>query len=103
MGNTQAPGGEYQETGASEGQLSFVAVWALFGIEFISRDAEYVVALDADAVDIRFGSGWSLRLNSLLIGRRRSDRRVGHGGILSRGSVRAASPSGLKGIPKKRA
>jgi len=39
----------------AEGQLAFVTVRTLFGIELISRHAEHVVALNADAVDDRHG------------------------------------------------
>ena len=39
---------------------SFVAVGALLGIKPIRRDAEHVVALDADAVDDRTDDGAGL-------------------------------------------
>jgi hypothetical protein len=39
----------------AEGQLAFVTVRTLFGIELISRHAEHVVALNTDAVDDRHG------------------------------------------------
>jgi hypothetical protein len=39
----------------ADGQLAFVTVRTLFGIELISGHAEHVVALNADAVDDRHG------------------------------------------------
>ena len=40
--------------------LAFVTVRALFGIKAIRRDAEHVVALDADTVDHRADDGAGL-------------------------------------------
>jgi hypothetical protein len=37
---------------SKEKALAFVAVWALFGIEFIRRHPKDVVALNADTMDI---------------------------------------------------
>jgi hypothetical protein len=40
--------------------LTFVTVWALLGIKSIRRDAEHIVALDADPVDDRADDGAGL-------------------------------------------
>jgi hypothetical protein len=40
--------------------LTFVTVWALLGIKSIRRDAEHIVALDADPVDDRANDGAGL-------------------------------------------
>jgi len=40
------------ENGAKLEGLALVTVWALFGIELISRHAKNVVALNTDAVNI---------------------------------------------------
>jgi hypothetical protein len=44
--------GIYQEADKWQTDLAFVAVRALFGIEFIRRHAKDVVALNADAMDV---------------------------------------------------
>jgi hypothetical protein len=40
---------------------AFVTVWALLGIKSIRRDAEHIVALDADPVDDRADDGAGLK------------------------------------------
>jgi hypothetical protein len=66
-----------------------VTDWALLGIKPIGRDAEHIIALDADAVDDRTYNGAGLDWFDQSA-RRRSDRFLrdalsGHGRILARG------------------
>jgi hypothetical protein len=58
-----------------------MTVWALFGIEFISRDAKDVVALDANAVDENLRRLGRM-LRTFRAARDRSVRSLAHTGIL---------------------
>ena len=70
------------------GSSAFVTDWALLGIKPIWRDAEHIVALDADTVDDRAYDGARLHWLAQAT-RRRSDGFLrdalsGHGRILAR-------------------
>jgi hypothetical protein len=58
-----------------------MTAWALFGIELISRDAEDVVALDANAVDENLRRLGKL-LRTFRSARDRSVKSLAHAGIL---------------------
>jgi hypothetical protein len=70
---------------------ALVAVWALFGIKFISGHPKHVVALHTDAMDVdRGGLG---RPGKLLRVVARSYRLIAHGSpILARREMRGALP-----------
>jgi hypothetical protein len=88
-GNTKIRRRSYQivteKTEWEREALSFVAVWALFGIELISRNTKHVVALDADAMDIALER----------FGRRRNFFRCSRGRAM--GSFRHGSNSTMQG------
>lgn len=63
-------------------RLAFVALWALFGIELISGNAEDIVALGADAMDEGRGRLGGTR-NVLRSGLTGSVGSLGHGEIVA--------------------
>jgi len=65
-------------------RLAFVALWALFGIELISGNAEDIVALGADAMDEGRGRLGGTR-NVLRSGLTGSVGSLGHGEIVAWG------------------
>jgi hypothetical protein len=62
-------------------KLTFVAVWALFCVEMIRRDAKHIIALDADAMQQRLRRIAGLQVCRMRVRRCRS--LSGHEQILS--------------------